>query len=36
MAEVRADTMKQEREEVYVALATCGQLPLLGGGMEGS
>ena len=34
MAEVRAVIMKQEREEVYVALQICSQLPLFSGGME--
>ena len=34
MAEARANTMQQERDEVYVAFQIFGQLPLPGTGME--
>ena len=35
MAEARAKTVQQEREEVYAAFAVCSQLSLFAGRMEG-
>ena len=35
MAVVRAEAMQQEREEIYAALQTCGQISLFIGRMEG-
>ena len=33
MAQIRAGTVQQTREEVYAALPACRQLPLFGGGV---